>query len=224
MEMIILGFKIPFNEVTKKFEDAMLQIFPKNIQLTDIIFICIGTDRSTGDSLGPLIGKQLKELGYQNVYGSLDNPVHAINLKETLLLISSKHPGKKIIAFDACLGKVSSVGCIEIGNNPVRPGAGVNKDLGEVGDYSITGIVNVSGFMEYFVLQNTRLNLVFRMAEIIVNAIKFRFPLEVVNNGQSNPRRAEQTTINNGVGSLVEEAQMEYAYIREKINCRVTGD
>lgn len=52
----------------------------------DIIFFCIGTDRSTGDSLGPLVGTQLikKNLPAERVYGTLDRPVHAINLDETL--------------------------------------------------------------------------------------------------------------------------------------------
>jgi putative sporulation protein YyaC len=48
----------------------------------------------------------------------------------------------------------------------------VNKSLPEVGNIHITGIVNVSGFMEYFVLQNTRLSLVMNMAEIISTSIK----------------------------------------------------
>ena len=47
------------------------------------------------------------------------------------------------------------------------PGAGVSKELPLVGEIFINGIVNVSGFLEYFVLQNTRLSLVFRLAEII---------------------------------------------------------
>ena len=54
---------------------------------------------------------------------------------------------------------------------PVKPGAGVNKELPAVGDIHITGIVNVSGFMEYFVLQNTRLHLVMKMAKTIANGI-----------------------------------------------------
>ena len=39
----------------------------------DIIFLCIGTDRSTGDSLGPLIGYKLKPIISQKlyIYGSL---------------------------------------------------------------------------------------------------------------------------------------------------------
>ena len=35
----------------------------------------------------------------------------------------------------------------------------------------ITGIVNVSGFMEYFVLQNTRLHLIMEMAKTIAKGI-----------------------------------------------------
>ncbi|EJY56783.1 sporulation protein YyaC [Alicyclobacillus hesperidum URH17-3-68] len=41
----------------------------------------------------------------------------------------------------------------------------------EFGDVTITGIVNVSGFMEYFVLQNTRLGIVMRMSDIVVQAL-----------------------------------------------------
>ncbi|MEW6230356.1 MAG: DUF1256 domain-containing protein, partial [Bacillota bacterium] len=35
----------------------------------------------------------------------------------------------------------------------------------------VTGIVNVGGYMEYLVLQNTRLCLVMRMAEVIATAL-----------------------------------------------------
>lgn len=50
-------------------------------------------------------------------------------------------------------------------------GAAVNKSLPLVGEIHITGVVNVGGFMEYLVLQNTRLNLVMRMAGVIVQGL-----------------------------------------------------
>jgi putative sporulation protein YyaC len=75
-----------------------------------------------------------------------------------------------IVGVDACLGQLTSVGCIQIGYGPVRPGAGVNKELPPVGDIHVTGVVNVGGFMEYFVLQNTRLSLVMNMAEVIAQS------------------------------------------------------
>lgn len=138
-----------------------------------IVFVCIGTDRSTGDSLGPLVGTLLEEkmISPFFVYGTLENPIHAVNLKEQLSEITEKHSDPFIIGIDACLGRLKSVGVIQIAEGPVKPGAGVNKELPEVGDIHITGIVNVSGFMEFFVLQNTRLNLVLKMAKTIANGI-----------------------------------------------------
>jgi putative sporulation protein YyaC len=138
-----------------------------------IVFVCIGTDRSTGDSLGPLVGTLLEERNPQSVYiyGTLDDPIHAVNLEEKLKEVNEKHFHPFIIGIDACLGRFKSVGFIEIGNGPVKPGAGVNKELPAVGHIHITGIVNVSGFMEFFVLQNTRLNLVLRMAKTIADGI-----------------------------------------------------
>jgi putative sporulation protein YyaC len=139
----------------------------------DIVIVCIGTDRSTGDALGPLVGSKLIAQLSQplQVYGTLDDPVHAMNLKEKLENIQNAHPLSTIIAVDACLGQFSHVGNINVVNGPLKPGAGVKKELPPVGTFHITGIVNVGGFMEYFVLQNTRLAVVMRMAEIIASGL-----------------------------------------------------
>ncbi len=139
-----------------------------------VVIVCIGTDRSTGDSLGPLVGTFLQEkrrLPY-HIYGNLDKPVHALNLEETLKTIESEYENPFIIGIDACLGRMKSVGTIQLADGPVRPGAGVHKSLPEVGNIHMTGIVNLSGFMEVFVLQNTRLNLVFHMAKIMADSIE----------------------------------------------------
>ncbi|MFZ5597859.1 MAG: spore protease YyaC [Bacillota bacterium] len=135
----------------------------------DRVLLCIGTDRSTGDCLGPLIGTKMMEISqdYFHVYGTLEHPVHASNLKEKLEQIQSRFKDPCIIAVDACLGNIENVGHITIGEGSLQPGAGVNKDLPAVGDIHITGIVNVGGFMEYLVLQNTRLNIVMKMADLI---------------------------------------------------------
>jgi len=143
----------------------------------ELIFLCIGTDRSTGDSLGPLTGykmeKNLAAFDKVHVYGTLSKPIHAKNLEETIEKIKKNHNKPFIIAIDACLGKVDRIGYITISPGPLRPGAGVNKELPPVGDIHITGIVNLGGFMEYIVLQNTRLGLVMNMAETIADSIYF---------------------------------------------------
>ncbi|WP_408955318.1 spore protease YyaC [Natroniella sp. ANB-PHB2] len=135
-----------------------------------LAIICIGTDRSTGDSLGPLTGSKLSNFKLNNnirIFGTLNSPIHATNLNDKLESINQKYPNSFIIAIDAGLGKSTSVGSICVNEGPLKPGSGVDKDLPEVGNMHITGLVNVSGYMEYFVLQSTRLSLVVKMAKII---------------------------------------------------------
>jgi len=138
-----------------------------------LITFCIGTDRSTGDSLGPLVGWFLqKKQPYKDlIYGTIDKPVHATNMEENLTEIHSRFNNPLIIAVDACLGKLESIGYVNISQGSLKPGAAVNKNLPAVGDLAISGIVNVGGFMEYLVLQNTRLSFVMQMAEKVSDVI-----------------------------------------------------
>lgn len=134
--------------------------------------LCIGTDRSTGDALGPLIGMHLNarpELGL-TVVGTIDFPVHAANLQQIIQQTPSLLQ-QRVLAVDASLGRLEDIGAITFGVGPLRPGAGVNKQLPAIGRYYLTGTVNVGGFMEYFVLQNTRLSLVMKMAAVMGAAI-----------------------------------------------------
>lgn len=140
----------------------------------NVLVVCIGSDRSIGDALGPMVGTMLKsrssaasEAPSYQVYGDLEDPIHAMNLPERLRDIMDAAGSGPVIAVDACLGRMESVGSITIGQGSLKPGAGVNKSLPEIGSIYVTGVVNVGGFMEYFVLQNTRLGLVHRLAQTI---------------------------------------------------------
>lgn len=77
---------------------------------TEIVFLCIGSDRVTGDCLGPYIGHLLHphETGHIFVYGTLSCPVHALNLEKTSSLITRLHPHALVIAIDASLGQKST--------------------------------------------------------------------------------------------------------------------
>lgn len=143
-----------------------------------IDIVCVGTDRSTGDSLGPFIGSALlkrQEEGFLPpsviIHGTIHDPVHALNLAETVEKISQDGRDSSIIAIDACLGRVKSVGYISVKRGPLHPGTGVKKTLPTVGHYHIIGVVNVAGFMEHVVLQNTRLSLVIQMADVITEGL-----------------------------------------------------
>ncbi len=138
-----------------------------------IIIMCIGSDRSTGDSLGPMVGYKLSKYTYKNVYiwGTLHEPVHATNLEHALATIKSTYVDPYIIAIDASLGKCDHIGYITIGTGPLKPGLGVKKRLPEVGDIHITGIVNTSSNMNNILLQTTRLSYIMTIADAISSAI-----------------------------------------------------
>jgi len=140
-----------------------------------IIFFCIGTDRSTGDSLGPLVGYKLKYFSKNNfyIYGTLENPIHAKNIVNALDEIKSKFQNPYIIAIDSCLGSLNNIGKVFIQKKPLMPGLALNKELPAVGDMSITGIVNISGNFGFLVLQNTRLNTVMNLADSISKGIYY---------------------------------------------------
>lgn len=165
-----------------KFRDTLYnELYPIIKDERPIIFLCIGTDRSTGDSLGPLVGDKLKFMVRNkiHVYGNLEYPVHAKNLCEIIEEIKLNFINPYIVAIDACLGSLQNIGKIFIEKKPLNPGAAMNKDLPSIGDLSITGIVNISGTLEFMVLQNTRLYTVMLLADIISKGI-YHFVLKSV--------------------------------------------
>jgi len=135
---------------------------------------CIGTDRSTGDALGPLVGQRLRRLGLDAsaVIGTLEAPLHALNIAERLLPRHREEPRPLIVAVDAALGPLSGVGTIALRRGGLTPGAGVGKALPQVGELAVTATVNVqAGALHAQVLQSTRLYLVQSLSETIATAI-----------------------------------------------------
>lgn len=139
----------------------------------ELIFICIGTDRITGDSLGPYVGYCLSEcpLIHGQIYGTLSQPIHALNLTKAMEKITKRHPQGLYVAIDASLGTKKHLGFVTVANGALHPGAGVQKQLPPVGHIAITGIVNASGWMEHLALQTTRLSTVISMANMITRGI-----------------------------------------------------
>jgi len=141
-----------------------------------VLFACIGTDRATGDCLGPLVGDSLKRLGY-HVVGTLEEPLHAQNLITCLELKQQELKPDLVVAIDAGLGYVKNIGMITLEQRPIKPGTGVKKDLPLIGDISIMGIVNVAGLLDLQVIQYTRLYIVMKMANTISSLIWRSIPL-----------------------------------------------
>ena len=146
----------------------------------ELIFLCIGTDRSTGDSYGPLVGTALKENQCPfPVFGTIANPVHALNMEQVLKGIHRRFTQPTIISIDACLGEHHQIGSILLKDGPLIPGYAIHNPLPEVGTYHLKAVVNyLDPHFPASFLNHTRLDTVMNLAKItstvILNSVKNR--------------------------------------------------
>ena len=133
------------------------------------VVLCIGSDRVTGDCLGPIVGQMLIERNADaHVYGCLDKPVTALNLRDCVKTIKSTHGDKKVLAVDSSVGKSSDIGKIGIAFGAIAPGSADGKKLPKVGDVSITATVTDA---EKVPLSAVRLGTVYALAREIADRI-----------------------------------------------------
>jgi putative sporulation protein YyaC len=144
----------------------------KDIIDENTVVVCIGTDRAIGDALGPLVGTMLKNSDFKYpVYGTLDNPIHALNIYESIENIKINHRNANFLAIDACLGSKENIGNIQVRKGPILPGKGVGKKLPQIGNHSIVGIVDKIDENNKFSFNSVRLSFVLELAETIALAL-----------------------------------------------------
>ena len=155
------------NEITFT-PKSIATILKNNTRLP--VILCIGTDKVIGDALGPIVGELLvnsKIPAY--VYGTLSSPVTALNLKNALRFISSRHEGHTIIAVDSSIGPLSEVGKTRFYKGGIKPGLATGKILPMTGDLSIT--LTVASSLEENPLAKVRLGFIYRHALAIANTL-----------------------------------------------------
>ena len=109
----------------------------------NVVFTCIGTDKILYDSFGPILGSAIKDrlcfMPNLKVYGDITDCIHALNIIGSINKIKKEEPNSIIIAVDAtAVINPERIGHITLKEESLSPGAGSNKKLGEIGDYSIT--------------------------------------------------------------------------------------
>ena len=135
------------------------------------IVLCIGSDRVTGDSLGPVAGTLLTcRNAPAFIYGTLSHPITAREVPHLKQFLACTHPLSPVLAVDAAVGKREDVGLLKFLRTPLRPGSGSQKQLGEVGDASILAVVaeKERGFQA---LENVPLGRIREMAELIAEGV-----------------------------------------------------
>lgn len=133
------------------------------------VIVCVGSDLSIGDSLGPLVGTELtrKLNGKAYVYGTLESPITALEINTVLKTINNLHPKSKILVIDAAVGNEEDIGVIKLSDVGIKPGLGVNKDFEVLGDVSIIAIVAKKTENEKGLFLGTRLSFIKKISNVI---------------------------------------------------------
>lgn len=150
----------------------------ENKVYTNVIFLCVGTNRITGDTFGPIVGHRLKnmykDINNIQVIGDLQNTVCDTNIVQVMQNINNNFSNPFIIAVDSALSGLENVGRIIVENTGIYLGSGIGKSRLKIGDMSIKGVVarNLGNAKHNFeLLQNTNLGFVLDMAETVSDGI-----------------------------------------------------
>ena len=111
-----------------------------NVHKRDIIFICIGTNKVIGDSLGPQVGEILKENLSNNIV--IGNMNKTICRKTDLIAYDSIIRNKFVIAIDSAFSFPGLIGEIFITESPIFMGMAFDNNQGSIGNIAIKGVVS----------------------------------------------------------------------------------
>ncbi|MFX3636165.1 MAG: spore protease YyaC [Candidatus Pristimantibacillus sp.] len=164
-----------------EFLSSIALLYPNRNSIT---FLCIGTDRSTGDCFGPLVGTMLEEQGWTQVIGTMKQPCDAYKVTDAVRDIMDRDI---VIAIDACLGKPQMVGQYRTLDGPLKPGQATGANLPAVGQYSIAGIVNAISVKPYMTIQTTSLYHVMQMAATVARAVELAWSRQTPNKKEHEP-------------------------------------
>lgn len=167
-----------YNNFVNDFSNQLYNL-KNDSYFSDYIFLCVGSDKVTGDTFGPIVGQHLEDLfkgKYQNIkiIGTLDEPVSAINVDTVVEKIYKEHKNPCVIAIDSALAQTKEIGKIIVSNSKMQFGKGTNRKPIAAGDISIKGVVAKDYKIPRYnfnQLQNTSLGLVMNLANVTSNGI-----------------------------------------------------
>ena len=96
-----------------------------------LLFLCIGSEKISGDCIGPIVGTLLKEkyrIPYP-VLGTEDNSVNGANIRAYRDNIKKYFPDYKIIAVDSAVGDDKDLWTLKIREGGVRAGGALNPSV-----------------------------------------------------------------------------------------------
>lgn len=162
---------------TEQFCNTICKLTQNKIY-SNIIFLCIGTDRVTGDTFGPLIGYKLKNaLKYNKnieILGDLNKTVSNENILDIIEYIKNNYKNPFIVSIDSALSLSRNIGDIVVQDKGIYLGSCIRNNKVYIGDMNIQGVVGKNTCVankNFIQLQNTNLGMVMNMADIVTKGI-----------------------------------------------------
>ena len=138
--------------------------------MENLVFLCLGTTKIIGDSIGPKVGDKLKEININAyVYGNTLRQVTSINVEDYVAMLEKRHSTDKIIAIDSALGKSEDIGKIKITSSGIKPGGAFDKTRKRVGNIGILAVVGNADGDRLKELKNSSLSLINELVNKVVD-------------------------------------------------------
>lgn len=111
----------------------------------NIVFLCIGTNKVTGDCFGPYVGTFLKKSfnEFQNIkiIGDLNNDITYNEIKNLEKIIENECKNSLIIVIDSALSDKENIGKVFVQNRGLKYAEGLRKQNNRIGNISIKAVV-----------------------------------------------------------------------------------
>lgn len=110
-------------------ESKLYRLSIKN-NFSNIVFVCIGSNKIVGDSIGPIVGNKLLEknkLKNINVIGTTTEPVNYQNIDKFSQYIQESSKDSCVISIDSAMGKTKQIGQIYVNWGNLEIGKAIRK-------------------------------------------------------------------------------------------------
>ena len=149
-------------------------------EFTEIIFLCVGTNKIIGDMIGPMVGEDLKNRIYKNtkkeivVFGNMQSTLNLKNAEKIISNIKKSYINPFIITIDTALGNEKNLKKIYITQGEIEIGKAVSRGIKYESHINIKGVVGrYSSVTEKNIntLKNVKPEAIFYLSSIISNGI-----------------------------------------------------
>ena len=120
-------------------------ILVRLLNMKKLVFVCIGTTKVVGDSIGPKVGDLLKASGVNAyVYGCTGNQITSLNVAQYAQMLNRRHKNDVVVVIDSTLGESKDIGKIKLTSNGIKPGGAFFSNRKRIGDIGVMAIVGDS--------------------------------------------------------------------------------